>query len=175
MSDDLIERLEWHIHACPPGAEKAYHADIAWAVREIARLRSENGSLKHKAAVAQIGHDQHNRFIRLLIAAGAQKSMSLDAQVEWVCAKLAEVEAERDGWAKIVGSIASAVPLPVTLKVTGKTGDMIAYFTGLSARAEAAEARLAEAERIIEGLLLDSFSQKHRRRADARKFMEQSR
>lgn len=60
--------------------------------------------------------------------------------------RIAELEAERDEWQKMVGKIAAAVPLPDTLRATATLGDLVAYITDRIEAARAAEAKLAKLE-----------------------------
>ena len=66
-------------------------------------------------------------------------------RIEELQARVAEVEAERDQWAMMIGEIASQVPLPKILSVTSTVRDLVDYLKGITARAEAAEALLSEA------------------------------
>ena len=99
---DLVERLRTMTAMINMGEKVSmvYETELRHrAAAEIERLRNENGNLRHNCAVAKIGHDQLNRFIRMLVGVGAPTSMPIDAQVEWACkeierlrTKLAEAE-----------------------------------------------------------------------------------
>lgn len=68
--------------------------DALTALRaEVARLSNENGGLRHKAAVAQIGHDQLNRFIALFDGLGF-KGPHVDEQARLVADELRNLRAE---------------------------------------------------------------------------------
>lgn len=63
---------------------------------------------------------------------------------------IARLTAERDGWMRIVGQIAATVPLPLILKATGSTGDLIAHFKAQADHIETLEARVATLSAALE-------------------------
>jgi len=60
-------------------------------------------------------------------------------------ARLEAVEAERDQWARMIGEIASQVPLSEVISATSTVGDLVQYLKGATSRAKAAENKLAQA------------------------------
>jgi hypothetical protein len=63
---------------------------------------------------------------------------------------LEAIEAELDGWRKIVGDIAALVPLPSVIKATGTTGDLIDWIKQQIAERAEAEARVTALEKALE-------------------------
>lgn len=80
-------------YSCTGTIAKKWQAAYEAAELTFAEAMSTIGGLQHKAAVATIGHDQLNRFIRLFDGAGF-RGMHVDKQAE---AAVAELKALRAG------------------------------------------------------------------------------
>ncbi len=85
MQDDLLARLGRLRDASENVSDEAA---INRAMMEIRLLRAAIGALKHECTVAQIGHAEHNHYIRLLVSAGAPRELHLRDQIKWACQQL---------------------------------------------------------------------------------------
>ena len=132
----MIQKMNADISARADDLDEAYRRNEIWPAITDAALGIRPSDVESAA----------RRVAEYAAEALAAKDSALTAERE----KIAELERERDGWRTIVGDIAASVALPVVLKATGTTADMIQYFADLRTRAEAAEARLAEAEKVLE-------------------------